>query len=203
MQKNGKRVINRVRLSWFTCELHYRSWGRTCWLREQGETSPLPVFHSCISSRCTVRPLTCALWTGLWRGSCTFLFVPHFNTNNRAWPFLHLLFKIVPIHHSNFFPRLQCLVIPHLTCPNSPALFYPFPCPHFLPFQILSIYAIQAPLSAQDWRVYWPPSLLHPSSSACKKQIKSSTQLGKLFISVSIKVTGILADPKMKPNRRQ
>lgn len=98
------------------------------------------------------------------------------------------------------FSWLQCLLIPHLT---SPALFYPFPHPLFLPSQILSIFTTQAPLSAQDWRVYRPPPLLHPCSSACKKQIKSGMQLGKLFISVSIKVTGILADPKMKPSRRQ
>lgn len=77
-QESGKRVISRIRLSWFTCEPHHVSWGRTCWLREQDETSPLPVFDRWISSRCTVRPLTCALSTGLWRGSYTFLFVPHF-----------------------------------------------------------------------------------------------------------------------------
>lgn len=71
--------------------------------------------------------------------------------------------------------------------PLSPSSFSPFP-------NLVHI-AIQAPLSSQDWRVYWPPPLLHPSSPACKKQIKSSIQLGKLFIGVSIKVTGILADP--------
>lgn len=44
---------------------------------------------------------------------------------------------------------------------------------------------------------------LHLCSSASKKQIKSSMQLGKLFIRVGIKVTGISGDPKMKPSRRQ
>lgn len=144
---------------WFTSEPPVmRVGGRSCWLREQ-DTSPLPVFHRCVSGRYTGRLLTCVLWTGLWRGSFPVHSLTSSNTHRELghfYTFPSKLFQsttptLIPV--SMFSNPLSCLS--QLTSTK----FHPFPCPHFLPSQIMTMFPTQTPLSTQDWEVYWTSSL--------------------------------------------
>lgn len=106
-------------------------------------------------------------------------------------------------HFCTFSPKLFQSTTPTffpIAMLGNPSSYLPPTLQHCLTFFLVLIFSLpkswpyllfKAPLSAQDWKVYWPPPLLHPCSSASQKQIKSSMQLGKLFISVGIKVTGI------------
>lgn len=123
IQKSSEWFISRIsRLFWFTSEPPVMwAGGRTCWLREQDDTSPLPVFHRSVSGRCTVRLLTCALWTGLWRGSFPVHSLPSSNTHKQQ--ILAIFAPSLPNCSSpplQPLSQFQCSVIPCLTSPNSP-----------------------------------------------------------------------------------
>lgn len=122
-------VISPLRLFWFTSEPPV-TWadGRTYQLRKQDETSPLPVFHKCVSSRCTVGLLTCALWTRLWRGSFPVHSpAPSTHKQHRAWPFFSHPLPNCSSPPLQPLSQSQCSVIPCLTSPDSPAQsFTPF-----------------------------------------------------------------------------
>lgn len=109
---------------WAPC---YLSWQKNLPAEEAGWDLPLQVFHRCVSSRCTVGLLTCALWTRLWRWSFPIHSPAPSIHKHRAWPFFaHPLSNcssppLQPLSQS------QCSVIPCLTSPNSPAQsFTPF-----------------------------------------------------------------------------
>lgn len=208
MQKSKEQFVSRIRLFWFTSKPPVM-WAdrKTCCLREWDGTCPLPVFHRCVSSRCTERLPTYALRTGLWGGSFH-VHSPLPSNTNKAWSFLHLPFQIVPTHHSSPYPCLSVQYFPDSALPThqhkvSPLSLYSFP-----PFSNLGHFFYLDTLVNSRLRdvlaIFLTPSLLFCLQEAkVVWEIKSSMQLGKLFTAVGIKVTAILANPKRKPSRRQ
>lgn len=136
------------------------SWAGTFWLREQDETSPLPVFHSCISSRCAVRPLTCALGTGLWNGSYIFLFVPHFIPTQTTEFY----------HFCTFFPKFFQSMTP---------TFFPIAVLSNPSYYLFQLSSTDLPLSLSTFSPF--PNLVYICYSGLKDVLTSSLTPSLLF----------------------